>query len=209
MDAVSWIRFSQRSFRVRGRIRQRAAGFLRMRSAFHKSTRLTTAPSPATASIGIRNLLACKPVAGPAAVATATVESPRAVLIPLTNTAVAQTPWIIARPSDPTVINRPVFQNRNDGLSAIGRCSSSRVSVPSTVWASRKKKENVIRQMRGLDTKFHEGQMGLCQLSVLRPRDYVSMGNLTTCRTPWTSDPLIPSVRSRLWACPTPPNPAP
>ena len=125
MDAASWIRFSQRSFRVRGRIRQRAAGFLRMRSAFQKRKRLTESTHPGEGQHGNPEPVAWKPVAGPAAVATATVESP-SECYPLTNTAVAQIPWIIARPSDPTVINRCVFQKRkNEVFLVIGRCSSS------------------------------------------------------------------------------------
>jgi len=51
-----------------------------------------------------------------AAVAAISVEKPRAVLIPLTNTAAAQTPWTTARPNDPTVRTRWASQNRNKEL---------------------------------------------------------------------------------------------
>src|SRR5258708_28583634 len=101
-----------------------------MRSAFHKSTRLTTAQSPARASIGIRNLLAWKPVAGPAAVAAARVESPKAVLIPLTNTAIAHTTLTIPKPSHPTVRNRRASQDLNNDFLVIEHWCSSRVSLP-------------------------------------------------------------------------------
>ncbi len=61
--------------------------------------------------------------------------------MPLRNTAIAQTPWMIARPSDPAVINRRACQNWNDDFFVIGRCSSSRVSVTSTVGPPGRKKE--------------------------------------------------------------------
>ncbi len=159
IDVLSCIHFSKRSFRVRGRCRHRAAGFLRIRSAFQKRKRLTSAPAPAMASIGIRNLLAWKPVAGPAAVAAMSVENPRAVLIPLTNTAAAHTAWTAAKPNDPTVRTRRASQNRKEEFLLSRRSSLSGVSVVSTV-SLQEKKGSTSSGMQQLDRKLRNRASG-------------------------------------------------